>query len=255
MIRNPRFFRSLIGPSSRFRFCHKDVNETKFANTNTSNAQNVDDADEEMRYKILDASLNHVPKLGWSYESVHAGIQELGYPSTMSGIIQNPGIELIHHHVEQSNNKIEKVMRLNVKNNIRTDTQSFLKRSIETRLRMNIPYATRWSEALAIMTVESPCKSFHYSLDLMDIFCNVMGDKSVDFNWYSKRLSLGLLYKSTEMAMINDTSPDYFDTWMFLERRIQDIEKVESVTSGICNIPDAVFGVASTVRNMIGLRK
>merc|ERR1712071_677893 len=41
------------------------------------------------------------------------------------------------------------------------------------------------------------------------------GDTSVDFSWYAKRAALAGVYKSTELSMIQDQSPDFEDTWQF----------------------------------------
>ena len=42
-------------------------------------------------------------------------------------------------------------------------------------------------------------------------------------NWYSKRLTLGAVYKSTELSMLQDRSVDYDDSWAFLDRRLRDM--------------------------------
>lgn len=42
-------------------------------------------------------------------------------------------------------------------------------------------------------------------------------------NWYTKRAALTGIYNTTELVMIQDSSPDYQDTWAFLDNRIQDV--------------------------------
>jgi hypothetical protein len=42
----------------------------------------------------------------------------------------------------------------------------------------------------------------YLALQLVDSLWHFAGDKSTDMNWYSKRLSLLAIYKSTELAMM-----------------------------------------------------
>lgn len=42
-------------------------------------------------------------------------------------------------------------------------------------------------------------------------------------NWYTKRAALTGIYNTTELVMLQDSSPDFQDTWNFLDNRIQDM--------------------------------
>ena len=67
----------------------------------------------------------------------------------------------------------------------------FLRKHSENRLRMNIPYMGQWANALALMSSpENMAKSCNYGLTLVDTMWYNAGDKSLDYNWYSKRLLL-----------------------------------------------------------------
>lgn len=45
---------------------------------------------------------------------------------------------------------------------------------------------------------------------------------SLQFNWYTRRAVLAGIYNTTELVMMQDSSPDFQDTWRFLENRIND---------------------------------
>jgi ubiquinone biosynthesis protein COQ9 len=49
------------------------------------------------------------------------------------------------------------------------------------------------------------------------------GDQSTDFNYYTKRGLLAKVYASTLLFWLNDESHDHYETWEFLERRIQAV--------------------------------
>lgn len=45
----------------------------------------------------------------------------------------------------------------------------------------------------------------------------------LQMNWYTKRAALTGIYNTTELVMLQDSSPDFQDTWNFLDNRIQDV--------------------------------
>lgn len=45
----------------------------------------------------------------------------------------------------------------------------------------------------------------------------------LQMNWYTKRAALMGIYNTTELVMLQDSSPDFQDTWNFLDNRIQDV--------------------------------
>lgn len=44
----------------------------------------------------------------------------------------------------------------------------------------------------------------------------------LQFNWYTRRAVLTGIYNTTELVMMQDSSPDFEETWRFLENRIAD---------------------------------
>ena len=57
------------------------------------------------------------------------------------------------------------------------------------------------------------------------------GDTSTDFNFYTKRATLAGVYSSTLLYWLNDRSPGGEATWGFLDRRIDDVMKIEKLKS------------------------
>ena len=62
------------------------------------------------------------------------------------------------------------------------------------------------------------------------------GDKSTDYNYYSKRILFNSAYASTELFLLTDKSPDYFATWDFLRRRLDDILKAGKVANDLSTV-------------------
>ncbi|MGI8611201.1 MAG: COQ9 family protein [Sphingomicrobium sp.] len=60
-----------------------------------------------------------------------------------------------------------------------------------------------------------------------DLMWRIAGDTSTDFNHYTKRMMLGGVYASTLLVWIDDNSEGWSETAGFLDRRIDDVMKIE----------------------------
>lgn len=60
-----------------------------------------------------------------------------------------------------------------------------------------------------------------------DLMWRIAGDTSTDFNHYTKRTMLGGVYASTLLVWLDDSSDGLSDTAAFLDRRIDDVMKIE----------------------------
>lgn len=83
-----------------------------------------------------------------------------------------------------------------------------------------------------------------------DAIWNSLGDPSQDGNWYSKRAILSGVYSSVVLYWLGDQSDDDVDTWAFLDRRIEDVLRIETtkgqlrqnpLTKGVMSGVDALF--------------
>ena len=62
-----------------------------------------------------------------------------------------------------------------------------------------------------------------------DRMWRIAGDRSTDFNHYTKRGILSALYMSTMLVFLDDSSEELAETRGFLERRIDDVMKFEKL--------------------------
>ena len=60
-----------------------------------------------------------------------------------------------------------------------------------------------------------------------DLMWRIAGDTSTDFNHYTKRMMLGGVYASTLLVWLDDDSEGWSETAEFLDRRINDVMKIE----------------------------
>ena len=59
-----------------------------------------------------------------------------------------------------------------------------------------------------------------------DAIWRAAGDRSADFNWYTKRGLLAAVYMATVTYWLNDRSEGFADTWSFLDRRMETVLKL-----------------------------
>jgi ubiquinone biosynthesis protein COQ9 len=77
------------------------------------------------------------------------------------------------------------------------------------------------------------------------------GDRSTDFNFYTKRATLAAVYTSTLLAFLDDDTPDMQKTRAFLDRRLRDVSKLPKA---IKPLQAAVSMVASVANRMFNSR-
>merc|ERR1712127_340224 len=109
---------------------------------------------------------------------------------------------------------------------------------------------------MAVMTFNPSyaLQSIENLLRLCDEIWYQLGDNSVDFNWYSKRLILAAIYKSTEFFMLQDKSENYIDTIKFLDNRLKDHGEFHKLKGQLNNVENAVTGTLSVLKNVLNIR-
>jgi ubiquinone biosynthesis protein COQ9 len=60
-----------------------------------------------------------------------------------------------------------------------------------------------------------------------DLMWRIAGDTSTDYNHYTKRILLGGVYGSSLLVWLDDSSEGFSDTAAFLDRRIDDVMRIE----------------------------
>ena len=78
----------------------------------------------------------------------------------------------------------------------------------------------------------------------------IAGDKSTDFSFYTRRISLAAVYTSTLLFWLNDKSNNSIETELFLDRRLKDISKISSLKrplSDLRKIVNSFNGIKNTI--------
>ncbi|EMP32529.1 DNA-directed RNA polymerase II subunit RPB3 [Chelonia mydas] len=190
------------------------------------------ESEEQLQRRILTASLEFVPTHGWTADAIAEGAKSLGLSVAAAGMFHNDGSELILHFVSQCNSELsnlleeqQKLVQLGQAEKKKTD--QFLRDAVEARLRMLIPYIEKWPQAISILLLPHNIpSSLNLLTSMVDDMWHYAGDQSTDINWYTRRTVLAGIYNTAEVVMMQDSSPDFEETWRFLENRIADAMKM-----------------------------
>ncbi|XP_029378434.1 ubiquinone biosynthesis protein COQ9, mitochondrial isoform X2 [Echeneis naucrates] len=200
------------------------------------------ETEEQLQARIFTAALEFVQQYGWSMEAIAAGAETLGLSSASTGMFSNGAGDLVLHFIAQCNSNLTDILteqhkHVQLGQAETKKTSDFLRDAVECRLRMYIPYIETWPQAMSILLLPHniPHSLKHLST-LVDDIWYYAGDRSTDMNWYTKRAALTGIYNTTELVMVQDSSPDFQDTWNFLDNRIQDVVNMATTIKQLKNI-------------------
>ncbi|MEH3106382.1 MAG: COQ9 family protein [Sphingomonas fennica] len=114
--------------------------------------------------------------------------------------------------------------------------------AVWTRIEAVAPHREALRRALAVLAL--PANVAHgarLGWRAADGMWRALGDRSVDFAWYSKRFTLTAVYASTILALLDDDDPDLSATRAFLDRRIEGVMRFETLKARLKPDPDRHF--------------
>lgn len=178
---------------------------------------------------MLTTILNHVPFDGWSEAALQAASQETGIPAERV-LNAFPGgakdVLILWHEVADQ----QMIAAMGRPENVHLRTRDRVAAAIRARLEANASHreAVRAGCALLLMP-QNAGTATRLLYNTVNAIWYAVGDKSTDYNFYTKRALLAGVYSATVMYWLNDKSPDCSATWSFLERRIADVMRVPQV--------------------------
>ena len=198
----------------------------------------------QIRIDLIRAMLTHVPFDGWTWEAMEQGAIDIGFEKKETSsyrmkifkdLFKNGSIDFIEIFSEIIDLEVkEKYDLLEFKPDRVSEK---IKKIIMIRLNLCQKYkeAVRTSISLTAMPINTKI-----SLNILYKTCNSMwriaGDKSTDFSFYTRRLSLAAVYTSTLLFWLNDNSNDNVETEFFLDRRLKSINKISRLKKPLSDV-------------------
>ena len=209
----------------------------------------------QIKFDLIKAMMNHVPFDGWSIDALEQGAIDIGFEQKETydtrvkiykDLFKNGSIDFI--------NIFSEMIDLEVKNNYeKIDPKpERVPEKIKTIILIRLSLCQKYKEAIrSSIPITALPKNSKISIRLLYRTCNrvwrIVGDKSTDFSFYTKRVSLAAVYSSTLLFWLNDTSSDQEETSLFLDRRLNDISKIPKLKKP--------FSLIKKVSNNINITK
>lgn len=180
---------------------------------------------------LLDAALMHVPFDGWSETTFKAAATDAGVELAMARAVCPRGaidLALAYH----ARGDAEMVARLKS-----DELPQRFSEKVAAGVRFRLEAVTdkeavrRGTTLFALpMHAADGAKAIWGTADKI---WDALGDTSDDVNWYTKRATLAGVYSATVLYWLGDDSTDNQATWAFLDRRIEDVMRIEKVKAQV----------------------
>lgn len=178
------------------------------------------------RARLLEAALDHVAFDGWSETALRAAAEDAGIPLERAlNAFPGGAVELIAFHSETADQAMIEALAREPLSEMKVREKAA--RAIRLRLEANLRHREAIRAALTtLMMPQNAALSARLLYKTVDAIWYAIGDRSTDFNFYTKRGLLAGVYTATLFYWLNDKSEGTTATWSFLDRRIAEVMKV-----------------------------
>ena len=191
----------------------------------------VDTRDAPLKKALLDAALDHVPFDGWSQATFDAAVQDCAVSAELAQAVCPRGaVDLASAYHRQGDTQM--LARLAAADLSDMRFRDKIALAVRLRIEASDIEMVRRGMTLFALPYYAP-DGTRLMWDTCDAIWNALGDTSEDVNWYSKRISLSGVYAATVLFWLGDTSEGHADSWEFLDRRVEDVMRIEKVKAGV----------------------
>lgn len=182
---------------------------------------------ELLRRRLALAVGEHAVFDGWSRKAVDAAADQLGIDRAQARLaMPRAQADMVDVYIQGVDRALEeqfppeRLAEMKIRDKIRA--------LVWTRLEIMGPAreAVRRGVAILAMPHNVPL-GIRIGWRTADLMWRIAGDTSTDFNHYTKRMMLGGVYASTLLCWLDDVSDGWSDTRAFLDRRIDDVMRIE----------------------------
>jgi ubiquinone biosynthesis protein COQ9 len=182
---------------------------------------------EQLRRKLALAVGENAVFDGWTRAAVDSAAAQLGIDPVQARLaMPKSQAGLIDLYIQEVDRGLQayftpaRLAKLKIREKIRA--------LVWRRLEIMGPAREAVRRALAILAMpQNVPLALRISWRTADLMWRIAGDTSTDFNHYTKRMTLGAVYGSTLLVWLDDQSEGWTDTAAFLDRRIDDVMKIE----------------------------
>jgi ubiquinone biosynthesis protein COQ9 len=195
----------------------------------------ADDTTTTAREAVLDAALMHVPFDGWSEATLRAAIAQSGVaPGLARALFPRGAVDLALAYHRRGDAAM--VARLKAADLGAMRFRDRITQAVRWRLEGADREAVRRGTTLFALPMHA-ADGAKAIWGTADAIWTALGDTSRDLNWYTKRATLSGVYASTVLYWLGDDSLGAQATWEFLDRRIEDVMRIEKAKASLRENP------------------
>ena len=198
--------------------------------------------------RLLDAALDHVPFDGWSDATFTAAARDAGIDPALARVLCPRGaVDLAVAYHRRGDATMVAGIAEGLPEGMRFRDR--IAHAVRLRLASADREIVRRGMTLFALPQHAATGS-RLVWETADAIWRALGDTSEDVNWYTKRASLGAVYSATLLYWLGDDSADHAATWDFLDRRIEDVMRIEKLKAALRKAP-LVGRLAESVGAMV----
>jgi len=193
---------------------------------------------DSLREKLIDAAIAHVPFDGWGDKALLTAAKNQGFePAVARNAFPGGAIEMIEFHSLLADRRMVAEFEAADISGLKLREKVAL--AVRLRLQANMPHREAIRRAVATLALPiHAALAARLLYRTVDAVWHAVGDRSTDYNFYTKRMLLAGVYSSTVLFWINDKSADCAETWAFLDRRIADVMQIPKAMARLNKIKD-----------------
>lgn len=188
---------------------------------------------DRVRAAILAAALPNVAFDGWTTRLMRDAADAAGVSHGEMRLAFPGGVlDLVDCFLADGDRRMEEALS-------RRDLSSLKVReriTLAVRTRIEVDLAHREAVRRAVTMLALPLSGTAGPRALyrtVDVIWRAAGDRSTDVNFYTKRAVLAGVYSAVTLYWFADQSEGFSDTWAFLDKRIEDVMRLEKVKAGV----------------------
>jgi ubiquinone biosynthesis protein COQ9 len=182
---------------------------------------------EQLRRRLALAVGENAVFDGWTAKAVDSAAGQLGIDSVQARLaMPKRQADVIDLYIQEVDRALEawatpkRMDSMKIREKIRS--------LVWRRLEIMGPAREAVRRALAILAMpQNVPLALRIGWRSADRMWRIAGDTSTDFNYYTKRMTLGAVYGSTLLVWLDDQSEGWNETAAFLDRRIDDVMRIE----------------------------
>ncbi|MEK6733938.1 MAG: COQ9 family protein [Pseudomonadota bacterium] len=197
---------------------------------------NINDQIAEEKLLILTSFLRNSPFEGWSNNNLYYSAKQNGFSNSYVDLIFPNKIKDLTLYFNNQQNILMNENFLKDKKNNELKTHEKIIKLIETKFfnysKNKEAIRCLFQYNLLPQNIISAKKSLWTSCDQIWFLA---GDKSTDFNYYTKRALLAYVYSTSLLYFLSDESLNQQDTSIFIRKKIQEILKIGDFKKSFMN--------------------